>query len=210
MSRKLNHMSNSAPAFRDLRFEDLETLKPRERILKTAITLFNRYGVNTIGIDQIIEESNVSKRTFYNYYPSKNDLILSYLEFWDEFRFDNLAKHLASLKVHDPQTEILTVFDALKDWIGQNDFHGCTFTRGLSDFTSEDTSLLLDKVNLHFKKAADFIGERLAQMVKPAKAKALLLELLSLIVGAMVVAHATGDKSIATLNKAIARSLLEA
>lgn len=202
-------MSNATSSFRDLRFENLESLKPRERILKTAITLFNEYGVNTVGIDQIIAESNVSKRTFYNYFPSKNDLILAYLEFWDEFRFDNLAKHLASLKVHDPKTEILTVFDALKDWINQNDFHGCTFTRGLSDFTTQDTAPLLEKVNEHIKKSADFIGERLAKIVKPVKAKAILLELLGLIVGAMVVAHATGDKSIATLNKGIAKSLLE-
>jgi len=196
-------------SFRDLRFEALESLKPQERILKTAITLFNEYGVNIIGIDQIIAESNVSKRTFYNYYPSKNDLILAYLEFWDAFRFNNLEKHLAALKVHDPKTEILTIFDSLKDWISQKDFHGCTFTRGLSDFTTGDSVMLVEKVNDHFKKSAEFIGERLVKIVKPGKAKTILPQLLSLIVGAMVVAHATGDKSIATLNKGIAKTLLE-
>lgn len=202
-------MSNSSPKFRDLRFEKLESLKPQERILKTGITLFNKYGVNTIGIDQVIAESNVSKRTFYNYYPSKNDLILAYLEFWDEFRFTNLEKHLSSLKGSDPKTEILTIFDALKDWICQNDFNGCMFTRGLNDFTTDDSGLLVEKVNLHFKKSADFIGERLVKIVKPSKAKAVSLQLLSLIVGTMVVAHATGDKSIAALNKGLAKALLE-
>jgi AcrR family transcriptional regulator len=202
-------MLDLSSPFRDLRFEKLESLKPQERILKTAISLFNEHGVNVIGIDQIIAESNVSKRTFYNYYPSKNDLILAYLEFWDTFRFNNLEKHITALKVHDPKTEILTVFDSLNDWIAQSDFHGCNFTRGLSDFTTSESGMLLEKVNEHFSKASGFIGERLAKLVKPAKAKTLLPQLLSLIVGAMVVAHATGNKNIAILNKGIAKTLLE-
>ncbi|BAV06453.1 transcriptional regulator, TetR family [Filimonas lacunae] len=202
-------MSNSSSPFRDLRFEKLESLKPQERILKTGITLFNKYGVNTIGIDQVIAESNVSKRTFYNYYPSKNDLISAYLDFWEEYRFTNLEKYLSTLKGNDPKSEILILFDALKDWTSQSDFNGCMFTRGLNDFATDDSGLLVEKVNQHFKKSADFINERLAKIVKPGKAKAILSQLLSLIVGTMVVAHITGDNSIATLNKGIAKTLLE-
>lgn len=57
-------MTNFASSFKDLRFEDIASLKPRDRILKTAIVLFNERGVHTVGIDRIIAESGVSKRTF--------------------------------------------------------------------------------------------------------------------------------------------------
>ena len=40
---------------------------PRERILATAIRLFNEVGVHTTGIDRIIEESGVAKKTFYHH-----------------------------------------------------------------------------------------------------------------------------------------------
>ncbi|SFN18336.1 transcriptional regulator, TetR family [Chitinophaga sp. YR627] len=201
-------MTNTTSDFRDLRVEKIESLKPRDRILKTAITLFNEHGVHTIGIDRIIAESGVSKRSFYNYFPSKSDLIAEYLDFWDGFRFDNLERHLAAAK-GGAKAEILAIFDALEDWISQTDFNGCMFTRGLNDFSDEDTKQLREKVDAHFKKSTDFIGARLTELVKPAKAKTMLPQLLSLILGTMVVAHMTGDRKVAQLNKKIARTLLE-
>lgn len=201
-------MANTTSDFRDLRFEKIESLKPRDRVLKTAIALFNEHGVHTVGIDRIIAESGVSKRSFYNYFPSKSDLIAEYLEFWDAFRFDNLEKHLATTK-GGAKEEILAIFDALEDWISQTDFNGCMFTRGLNDFNDEDTKQLREKVDTHFKKSTDFINARLTELVKPAKAKTILPQLLSLTLGTMVVAHMTGDTKIAQLNKKIARTLLE-
>ncbi|ACU60179.1 transcriptional regulator, TetR family [Chitinophaga pinensis DSM 2588] len=201
-------MLNTTSDFRDLRFEKIESLKPRERVLKTAIALFNKHGVHTIGIDRIIAESGVSKRSFYNYFPSKSDLIAAYLDFWDAFRFDNLEKHISIAK-GGAKGEILAVFDSLEDWITQSDFNGCNFTRGLNEFSDEDTRPLREKVDAHFKKSTDFITARLADLVKPGKTKTLLPQLLSLILGAMVVAHITGDTKIAQLNKKIARTLLE-
>jgi len=202
-------MSNVTVGFRDLRAEKIETLKPRERILKTAIALFNAYGVNVIGVDRIIAESGVSKRSFYDYYPSKADLIAAYLDFWEEFRFTNMASHLAGVK-GGPVAEILAIFDAVDDWINQEDFRGCTFTRGLSDFNTDDSKPLRIKVDQHFEKFSAFIKDRLVKLAPPKKAKILLLQLMSLVVGAMVVAHGTGEKGVAKLNKKIASDLLAA
>ncbi|HTI92607.1 MAG TPA: TetR/AcrR family transcriptional regulator [Puia sp.] len=200
-------MPDSTRRFRDLRTEQLKALKPRERILKTAIALFNEYGVHTIGVDRIIADSGVSKRSFYDYYPSKADLIAAYLDFWEEFRFANLEKHLKGIK-GGPVAEILAVFDAVDDWIGQADFKGCTFTRGLSDFNTDDSKPLREKIDRHFEKFSDLIKSRLVGLTTPKKKKTLLLQLMSLIVGAMAVAHATGEKDIAQLNKKIAKDLL--
>jgi AcrR family transcriptional regulator len=202
-----HYMSNSTVGFRDLRVEQLDMLKPRERILKTAIALFNEYGVHTIGVDRIIAESGVSKRSFYDYYPSKSDLIAAYLDFWEGFRFANLEKHLTGVK-GGAVAEILAIFDAVDDWICQDDFRGCTFTRGLSDFNTEDSKSLREKVDQHFGKFSDFIKARLAELAPPKKAKILLLQLMSLIVGAMIVAHATGEKNVAQVNKKIAKDML--
>ncbi|ENW93256.1 TetR/AcrR family transcriptional regulator [Acinetobacter dispersus] len=42
---------------------------------ETAICLFNQYGFNNIGVDRIIETSQIAKASFYKYFQSKEQLI---------------------------------------------------------------------------------------------------------------------------------------
>jgi AcrR family transcriptional regulator len=51
----------------------------RNRILETADRLFYRQGIRAIGVDTIAAETGISKRTLYNYFPSKDELIIAYL-----------------------------------------------------------------------------------------------------------------------------------
>lgn len=47
----------------------------RELLLKTALDLFYRQGVNNTGISQIIDEAGVARASFYNSFKSKDDLV---------------------------------------------------------------------------------------------------------------------------------------
>jgi AcrR family transcriptional regulator len=55
----------------------------RERIERAAAQLFYRNGIHATGVELIAQESNVSKRTLYQHFPSKNDLVDSYLRGMD-------------------------------------------------------------------------------------------------------------------------------
>lgn len=200
-------MTRSTSNFKDLRAETIESLKPRDRILKTASALFNEFGVNTIGIDRIIAESVVSKRTFYNHFPSKDELIGAYLESKDWLRFSDLDKHVSQAN-GSPKAEILAIFDFLEQWFSEKDFNGCPFARGLSDFNNKGALALRAKVDLHFQHWAEFIKKRLAELVAPDKQSELLLQLLSLITGSVIVTQSTGDLRAAQYNKKIAEGLL--
>ena len=46
-----------------------------QRLHETAITLLSRTELEQITIEDICEGAEISKKTFYNYYPSKHDLI---------------------------------------------------------------------------------------------------------------------------------------
>ncbi|WP_019579828.1 TetR/AcrR family transcriptional regulator [Pseudomonas mandelii] len=200
-------MTIDASGFKDLRLEEMASLKPRDRILKTAITLFNEGGVHTIGIDRIIADSGVSKRTFYNYFPSKSDLVAAYLDFSHWLRFTNLSRYTAQAG-GDARAELLAVFDFLEYWFSEQDFRGCAFARGLNDFSDEASKSLRTKVSLHFDEWASFIGARLSRIVEPDRVEIILPQFLSLITGTTVVAHASGDTRIAQLNKRVAELLL--
>ena len=51
----------------------------QERILQTTDRLFYEQGIRAVGVDTVAAEVGISKRTLYNYYPSKDELIAAYL-----------------------------------------------------------------------------------------------------------------------------------
>lgn len=57
-----------------------KTLSPRERILAVAGPLFWAEGYRATGIDRVIAESGVAKATFYKHFPSKDDLMVAWIE----------------------------------------------------------------------------------------------------------------------------------
>jgi AcrR family transcriptional regulator len=52
----------------------------RDRILATADRLFYSEGIHSVGVNRLVEESAVTRVTFYRHFPSKDDLISGYLE----------------------------------------------------------------------------------------------------------------------------------
>jgi AcrR family transcriptional regulator len=97
----------------------------RERLLNAANDLFYAEGVQTVGIDRIIERAGVAKASLYNLFGSKEELVAAYLASRHDFTTDRIARAIAS--VDDPRKKILAVFDAQAEQYLQRDFHGCAF-----------------------------------------------------------------------------------
>jgi AcrR family transcriptional regulator len=55
----------------------------RERIERASAQLFYHHGIHATGVELIAQEANVSKRTLYQHFPSKNDLVDNYLRGMD-------------------------------------------------------------------------------------------------------------------------------
>lgn len=62
-------VKNSFPSF------VLEKMEPQEKILKTALELFYKYGIKRVTMDEIAKELGMSKKTIYHYYKEKDDLV---------------------------------------------------------------------------------------------------------------------------------------
>jgi len=184
-----------------------ETSATREKIIQTAIHLFNSEGIHTTGIDRIIAESNIAKRTFYNHFPSKNKLVEEYFYRKDLAWFAMIEKSSNDLNL-EPIDRLLGIFDGLKAWFSKPDFYGCPFIKGLVDFGKEDSDpALVSCVEKHFTKTQQIV-ESLVKQVKPKEMKILVPQIMSLISGATVVAYASKSSQIATLNKEVAKKLL--
>ncbi|KAB0677171.1 TetR/AcrR family transcriptional regulator [Aureimonas leprariae] len=57
----------------------LERVRPRDRILGTARSLFRQCGIRGAGVDAIAESAGTNKMTLYRHFHSKDDLIVACL-----------------------------------------------------------------------------------------------------------------------------------
>jgi AcrR family transcriptional regulator len=51
----------------------------RSRILSTAIDLFSRKGIDAVTVDEIAAAADVGKGTIYNYFSTKEDIIVAFM-----------------------------------------------------------------------------------------------------------------------------------
>src|SRR3984957_4398372 len=56
---------------------------PRERILGASQQLFREQGINRTGMDQLCAAAQVSKRTAYQHFTGKDELVAEYLRRFD-------------------------------------------------------------------------------------------------------------------------------
>lgn len=98
----------------------------REHILNIADELFYSEGIRATGVDTIIAKSGVAKSTLYRYFPSKDDLVVAYLEQRNQRFWDLLEAELA--KCPSPGVEkLLRVFTWLDELLAKPECLGCPF-----------------------------------------------------------------------------------
>lgn len=51
----------------------------RERIVETAIRLFARHGLANVTVDHIADMADIGKGTVYNYFQTKEDIVVAYM-----------------------------------------------------------------------------------------------------------------------------------
>jgi AcrR family transcriptional regulator len=195
--------------FADLEMQPLDALAPRERILKTASDLFYRFSVHSVGIDRIIAESGVAKMTFYKHFPSKANLVATYLRHKSALWFQMLETATERPGLSPPE-RILAIFDALEGPFRSPAFRGCPFVKGLAEFGPEaDAPDVQATITAYFEGLHDLV----ASLVEPLalnKPEKTVVQILSLIQGSIVMAQATRDPLLAEANRDAARLLLEA
>jgi AcrR family transcriptional regulator len=171
----------------------------QERILDTAGRLFYGQGIRAVGVDTIAAEIGISKRTLYNYFPSKDELIVAYL-----------SRHFIQAKSSDrPLLEqILRYFDWLERWFASDTFRGCPFVNAVAE--------LGDPTHPGAKMAVAFKEQRRLWLVDAltrlnvTDPDGLATQVAILVEGAIIAALIRGDPGMAGAAKAAARVLLTA
>jgi AcrR family transcriptional regulator len=177
----------------------------RERLLEAADVLFYGEGVQTVGIDRVIEHAGVAKASLYNTFGSKEGLVCAYLELRFVRRRDRIARALTRFRT--PREQLLGVFDALGEAFTEPQYNGCPFARATSE-TAENSAIR--KVADDYRAWVRGLFAGLAAASGYADPETLARQLLLLYDGAGQSARMDRDPSAATTARAAAAALLDA
>ena len=106
----------------------------RERILDTAYELFSHRGIHDVGVDELIERAGVAKATLYRHFPSKDELVLAFLEQREQIWTYGWVEREARRRGATPEEQLLAIFDLFDEWFHGDDFEGCSFINALLEF----------------------------------------------------------------------------
>lgn len=93
------------PALEGLRVR--KRRETRERIINSALQLFLERGFDAVTVDEIATVANVSKRSFFDYFPSKEEVIVA----WQDHFGEALALAVEARPAGEPLTR--TVEEAM-------------------------------------------------------------------------------------------------
>jgi AcrR family transcriptional regulator len=99
----------------------------RERIVETAYELFSRRAIRDVGIDEVIERAGVAKATLYRHFPSKDDLVIAFLERREERWTLAWVEAEARRRGTTPERQLLAIFELFDEWFHRDDFEACSF-----------------------------------------------------------------------------------
>jgi AcrR family transcriptional regulator len=162
----------------------LAPVSARERIIDTAYDLFSSYGLRAVGVDRIIEESSVARKTFYRHFPSKTDLILTFLDVrgqrwthgWLEAEIHRLG--------HTPRERLLAAFDAFDEWFRHEEFESCSLIAAL--FENRDSADPVHRAAVRQLEEVRLLIRRVAEVAGTGDAELLSYQMQMLLMGAIV------------------------
>lgn len=179
----------------------------RERILDTAGRLFYRDGIRAVGVDTIVAEAGVAKMSLYRHFPSKDDLVVAYMERMHAEFWAWLAAQTAPYP-GEPRRALEAIFEGVVQLAGSPQCLGCAFLGLAIEFP--DTNYPGHRLAIQHKLA---VMERLAELATAAGARApreLAGQLLLLMDGAWGAVRMFGPGSHAAGTAGAARTLIAA
>jgi AcrR family transcriptional regulator len=109
----------------------------REHILDTAARLFYDQGVHAVGLQQVIDEYGCGKNLLYREFPSKDELVVAWLERchaqW-EARIDSVTESMAG----DPAGQLVAIVADAAETAASPGFRGCAMRNTRAEFPDRD------------------------------------------------------------------------
>ena len=183
-------------------------VSPQGRLIEAATRLFCRYGVNSVGVDAIVDAAGTAKTTLYKSFGSKDGLVEAVLE-----REGRAWRTWFLSEIDDAGGSAIErlgrIAPALKQWFSRSDYYGCPFINAVGESDKAD-----DRMRILAMAHKKVVLNRLAELCAEAgfDDPTEVAHTLGLIIdGAIVAALVTRNAAVAdTAGRACAAILAKA
>jgi AcrR family transcriptional regulator len=176
-----------------------------ERLLAAADELFYHEGVQSVGVDRVVQKAGVAKASLYSLFGSKEELVQAYLD----ARTDETRKQVERTltRFRTPRERLLGVFDAQGQVFTEPGFNGCAHMTASAEARHGGP---IECANDRFRLWVRALFTDLAREASVADPDDLARQLHLLYDGAGVSARMDRDPSAATTARAAAAALFDA
>lgn len=178
----------------------------RQQLVDKAIELFAEHGYHATGIDRIADEAGVSKRTMYQHFRSKEELIIAALKQYDGI-FRNGFMKAVEKQADTPHDRLLAVFDVAQAWFSDNRFFGCMFINAVGEYSERNPAIR--NVCQEFKRLMRGYLEELASDAGIPNARRVAESIAILLEGSIVTAQVSGTPESAATARDAARIIID-
>lgn len=95
--------------------------KKKNHILDVGLDLIIRKGYHHLGIQEILDEANIPKGSFYYYFKNKEDFGLQAIEHY-HLRIEELLDQYLNLTEHNPKLRLMNFFNKMKKLYSDENF----------------------------------------------------------------------------------------
>ena len=183
---------------------EVDPLSARGRLLAAAEELFYEEGLNSVGIDRVIERAGVAKASLYSIFGSKDELIRCYLETRQQARQARINARLSLAS--GPEAKILAVFELLGELAAEPNYRGCAFARARNECKPDSRTRTACDDARHWMRT---LFSNLARDAGAQQPEQLAKQLVLLYDGAVVSAHMDGNPGAAQDARTMALALLQ-
>jgi TetR/AcrR family transcriptional regulator, transcriptional repressor for nem operon len=161
----------------------------RQRIIQSALQLFNRHGFTAASIDDIMAGAGMTRGGFYSYFQSKSELYAEAISCFVSGKLEGIA---AVDKASDRAAQIVS------DYLSRQHFDevetSCPLIGLPNDLSRSDQSVR-EAQESALRMMIETFELGMTASAQPARQRALALT--SLCIGGMVLARAIEDRSLA-------------
>jgi len=97
-----------------------------DHIAAVAAGLFYREGIHVVGVDRVAAEAEITKRTLYRHFRSKDELVAAALR---------RSPRISFPREGDPAERIIGAFQAMIDFLRRGAYRGCPYIIASAELT---------------------------------------------------------------------------
>jgi AcrR family transcriptional regulator len=177
----------------------------RDEIVRTAYEIFYKHGFRATGVERLLADTGISKRTLYKYFRSKEDLIVAAIAYYQDTLFGTLPGELRRV-ASDPQGQLLAIFELRREAFERGDFTGCFAINAKVEFESKHGGV--ESACVRYSRDLEALMRGLCEQAGYTDPQQVARQLTLLLEGTIIYAQIHRDASVAVTARETAVTIL--